>query len=77
MLLKYCILLSNAIYMMNMMNNSVLSLEDASEAIPGVHVSVSELPVLAVTERVDVSVLHQHHCEATQSRWFVHLFLYK
>lgn len=33
--------------------------------VPGVHVSVSKLPVLAVTKCVDISVLHQHHCEAT------------
>lgn len=39
-----------------------------TDGLPGVDVSVSELSMLAVTKRVDVSILHQDHCETTEPR---------
>lgn len=44
----------------------LFSVEQAStDRLPGVDISVPELPVLAVTKRVDISVLHQHNWKAT------------
>lgn len=32
--------------------------------VPGVNISMTKLPMLAITERVDISILHEHNWEA-------------